>query len=88
MGPRFAHSARRFLDAQPHNVRSKLINDALWLHENHYLAPDYSPITPFLAPPVVMKLFRDDFHVDGESLIIANIGHNSEAPHLWRSAES
>ena len=89
MGIRFAPSSVRFLDAQSHNVRSKLINDIVWLNDNHHLNPDDPSLTPFLAPPLVMRQFRDDFHwiifyLDGDDLIVANIGSLSEAPHLYR----
>jgi hypothetical protein len=92
MALRFAPSTRRFLDTQPHNVRSKLINDVVWLDEHHHLAPDHPTIKPFLASPMVMRMFQDDFHwiifyADGESLIVANIRHTSEIPHLWRAPD-
>jgi hypothetical protein len=86
---RFASSSKRFLDSQPDNVRSKLINDVLYLRDNHHLSPDDPSITPFLMAPTVGKLFRDAFHwiifsIDGELLMVANIGLSSETPHLWR----
>ena len=85
----FALSARRFLDAVPNHIRSKLISDAVWLANNPYLTPDDTQIVPFLMPPHVGKIFRDDshwiiFYTEGERLIIANIGCLSEEPHLWR----
>ena len=73
----------------PHHIRSKLINDAVWLADNPYLAPDDPQIVPFVMDPVVGKMFKDDFrwiifYTDRKRLIIANIGSNSETPHLWR----
>ena len=89
MEVRFAGSAKRYLDSQPNNVRSKLINDVVWLADNPVLLPDDETIVPFDMPPAVGKMFRDDFHwiifyVEGDSIVIANIGEVSESPHLWR----
>ena len=85
----FAPSSRRFLDAKPNHIRSKLISDAVWLASNPYLAPDDCRIVPFHMAPGVGKIFRDDshwiiFYTEAERLIIANIGCLSEEPHLWR----
>lgn len=89
MQVRFAPSAIRFLDRQPHNVRSKLVNDAVWLNDHPYFEPDDASKRPFLAAPVIIRQFQDGFHwilyyIDGDSLIIANIGLRSEPPHLRR----
>ena len=88
----FAPSSRRFLDSMPNCIRSKLINDIVWLaDENYYLTPDDERIVPFLMAPAVGRLFKDDFHwivfyTEGDRLIVANIGHIGEKPHLWRSS--
>jgi len=49
----------------------------------------YNP--PFFTPPVFMRLFQNDTHWivfditdDLEQMIVANIGEQSETPHLWR----
>ncbi len=92
MDIRFASSSKKFLDTQPNNVRSKLINDIVWLADTHYLAPDDPAIVPFDMPPLVGKLYRDLFHwiiftVQEDVITIANIGRLSEKPHLWRESD-
>ena len=92
MEVRFGPSSRKFLDSQPQNIRSKLINDVVWLSENPYLRPDEPSIKPFLAAPVVIRHFQDDFqwilfYLESDTLIIANIGTISEPPHLYRSPD-
>jgi hypothetical protein len=87
----FAPSSRMFLDSKPNHIRSKLINDAVWLDENPYLVPDDPQIVPFAMLPGFGRMFKDDFHwiifyTTGERLIIANIGCISEKPHLRRKA--
>ena len=92
MDIRFASSAKRFLDAQMNNVRSKLVNDVVWLADNPHLLPDEAAITPYGIPTIVGKLFKDDFHriiftIDGQRLTVANVGLISEDPHLWRTPD-
>jgi hypothetical protein len=89
MGVQFSPSSRRYLDSQPHNVRTKIINDVAWIKDNPHLRPDNPTIRPFLAPPSVMRLFQDDFHwilfyLDADNLMEANIGDIAELPHLFR----
>jgi hypothetical protein len=86
---RFGPSARRFLDSQPQQVCSKLIDDVVWLRGNPHLTPDDPRKRPFLAPPVVIREYRDEFHwvlyyLENNELIIANIGDISEEPHIRR----
>lgn len=81
------------LDAQPANVRSKLINDVVWLSHNPHLTPDDPSKRPFLAPPVVIREFRDDFHwvlyyLEDDTLAVANIGNVGEPPYLYRRPNS
>ena len=83
---RFAPSAIRFLDAQPHNVRSKLINDVVWLRDNS----DDPSLEEYLAAPVVIKLYRNSFHwvlfyIQTDFMVVGNIGGSDEEPHLWRA---
>ena len=64
------------MDSKPNHIRSKIINDAIWLADNPYLVPDDPRIVPFLTPPVLGKMFKDDFHwmifyTEGERLIVA-----------------
>ena len=92
MEVRFGPSSRRFLDSQPQNIRSKLINDVVRLSDNPYLRPDEPSISPFLAAPVVIRHFEDDFHwmlfyLENDTLILANIGNISEPPHLYRAPD-
>ena len=84
---RFAPSSIRFLDGQPDNVRSKLINDVVWLRDHHAQLT----LERYLAAPVVIDLFRDSYHwilfyVEAGTMMVANIGDSGEDPHLWRPA--
>ena len=88
----FASSSRRFLESKPNHIRSKLIDDAVWLADNPYLILDDARIVPFLMAPVVGKIFKDDshwivFYTTGERLVIANMGSVAEKPHLWRQPD-
>ena len=82
---RFAPSSIRFLDRQPHNIRSKLINDVVFLRDH----PAQEAIVRYLTAPVVVDLFQETFHwilfyVEAGTMMVANIGDSSEEPHLWR----
>lgn len=86
----FGPSARRFLDNQSHQVRSDLINLSVWLAQHPYFSPDDPRKKPFLASPVVLRLYQDDdywvvYYLNQDGLIIANIGNASEVPSVWRS---
>jgi len=90
VGVYFGPSARRFLDSQSHQVRSDLIDLAVWLADNPHFSPDDPRKKPFLASPVVLRLYEDDgywvvYYLDRGRLIIANNGDALETPHLWRS---
>ena len=83
---RFEPSSIRFLDAQTQSVRSKLIDDAVWLGDN----PNHGTES-ILAAPVVLQLYRDEAHwiiyyFEADSMAIANIGEARERPHVWRPA--
>ena len=89
MGIVFAPSAKVFLDSMPHNIRSKIIDDVVWLADNQRLAPDNPQIVPFLMAPAIGKIFMDGcnwiiFYNERERLVIANVGSILEEPHLWR----
>lgn len=80
---RFAASAIRFLDDQPHNIRSKLINDVVWLRDNYDTVPDLQDSL------FRFKVYRDLFQwilfvIDANHMLVANIGVNGEEPHFWR----
>ena len=91
---RYSPSAIVLLDQQPRHIRSKLIDDLVWLHQHPYLVPDSGRIIPYDMPPLVGKLYRDESHwivflLEGSSpeqtdLIVCNIGLATEEPHLWR----
>ncbi len=95
----FDLSARSFLNAQSEAVRSKLINDVVWIRDYPFLNPDDASKAPFLAAPgVVITLWRDDYHwmvyylgspeavghSGGPDLVIVNIGDVDEAPSVHR----
>ena len=81
---RFQPSTIKFLDAQSHEVRSKLIDDIVLLGNNQIYETE-----SFLAAPAVFKLYRDDVHwiiyyFESDSMAIPNVGDARERPHLWR----
>ena len=93
MDLKFGPGARFFLSQQSTQSCDNLLDACIALRDNPRLSPDNATIIPFLAPPAVMRLFQDDFHwiifyvsEFAQRVIIANIGDNAEAPHLWRSA--
>ena len=80
---RFASSAIRFLDGQPHNIRSKLISDVVWLRDYHDTVPDLEDSL------FRFKVYRDLFQwilflIDADHMLVANIGVLAEEPHFWR----
>ena len=82
-------SARQFLDSQTTDVRLKLLKAVRHLGESPYLSPDDRRKRPFVAPPVLLRLYSDDtcwivYYMDKGVLKVANIGNSSETPHLWR----
>lgn len=86
---RFAPSARWFLAQQRHDVVNFFIDQAVWLKDHYHLSPDDGSIRPFLMPPVVGRVFFEGdywtvFYIDANKLVIANVGHKDEEPHLWR----
>jgi len=86
---KFSRSAKIFLQSQPANIVSKLIDDCAELTDNPHLTPGDPRKAPFFAPPVFMRIFRDTFHwiiyyVENDIVLIANIGMNGEEPHLYR----
>lgn len=87
----FASSARRFLDGQSLEVRTKAIDEVVWLTHNPELILDDPRIRPFFAPPVYLRIFDSGplwiiyyWSTIKDDWIIANIGDDSETPHLWR----
>ncbi len=95
-GLRFGPRACKFLDAQTHSARSKLIDDVAYLRQYPYpyLQADDSSIVPFIAPPAVMRKWSDACHwiiyrivkpaVGNPCLVIVNIGCAEEPPSIYR----
>ncbi len=95
----FAPPAKRFLNSQSNQVRSKLINDVTWIRDYPFLTPDDPRKVPFRVSPFgVLPLYQDDFHwivyylgdaeiteyVGGPDLIIVNIGDWTDEPSVYR----
>jgi tellurite resistance-related uncharacterized protein len=52
---------------------------------------DNTHYEPFFAPPAIFKKYTTEdgqywilYYLEGDTLVIANIGDRTEQPHLWR----
>ena len=88
---RLARSAENFLDRQSVELVSQIIDEVGWLTDNPELTPDDPRKRPFVASPVLLRIFHGDvcwiiyyWSTERNDWIIANIGNEDEEPHLLR----